>query len=297
MSDLSRNLRKKLQSEFTIFDLAVAKRLKSADGTEKFLFKLEDGNFIEAVIIPAAKRVTACISSQAGCKYRCSFCASGVSGFRRNLSAGEISQEVLLLKKHQPVTHIVFMGTGEPLDNYENVLRAIRLINSKNGLNIGARRITISTCGVIPGIKKLAGENLQVELSISLHSADEKIRSQLMPVNKIYPLKVLITACKDYIAKTDRQVTFEYVLIKGLNSSLPEAKELGKIMKELKLCKVNLIPANCIKELGVDAPERKEILSFRDYLLKQGLVATLRRGRGEDIEAACGQLRLHYENK
>jgi 23S rRNA (adenine2503-C2)-methyltransferase len=188
------------------------------------------------------------------------------------------------------------MGIGEPLDNYENVLKAIRIINSSFAFNIGARRITISTSGIIPAIKKLSGENLQVELSVSLHSADDRIRSKIMPVNKKYPLKGLINACRDYINKTGRQITFEYILFKGINSDLQSALFLSKILKGMN-CKVNLIPANPVKELGVLPPDKSEILSFKDKLLKQGINVTLRKPRGEDIEAACGQLRLRYEKQ
>ena len=299
MSDLPLELRRKLKENFNIFDLRIEKVLKSEDGTQKLLFKLKDGNLVEGVIIPAQRRVTGCLSSQVGCKFACKFCASGLSGFKRNLSCGEMINEVLLLKKNSgdKLTHIVFMGTGEPLDNYAEVLKAIRSINSDDGLNVGARRITISTCGIIPAIKKLADEGLQTELSISLHAADDKTRSLLMPINKKYPLKELISCCKEYSEKTGRQITFEYVLIKGLNSDLPSAGKLSKILQGFKLSKVNLIPSNPIKELRIEPPGKLEILLFRDHLLKHGVNVTLRKPRGEDIDAACGQLRLRYENK
>jgi len=300
MSDLSADLRKKLTENFYVCGLKLAGKAESIDGTEKFLLGLRDGNLIEAVVIPAEGRVTACLSTQAGCKYRCSFCASALSGFKRNLSCAEILDELLYLKNNsgaQKITHVVFMGTGEPLDNYDNVLEAIRIINSKDAFDIGARRITVSTCGIIPGIRRLAQEGLQVELSISLHAADDKLRSGLMPVNKIYPLKELIAAARVYTQETKRQVTFEYVLIKGLNSDLQNAQKLVKILKDLRLSKVNLIPSNFIKECGVEPPNKLEILFFKDYLIKHGLHVTLRKSRGEDIDAACGQLRLRYEKK
>jgi len=300
MSDLSAPLRKKLKENFSVRGLKPVEKLESSDGTEKFLFALKDGNLIEAVVIPAEGRVTACLSTQAGCKYRCSFCASGLGGFKRNLSCGEILEELLYLEnsyKKKKITHVVFMGTGEPLDNYDNLLRAVRMINSKEAFDIGARRITVSTCGIIPGIKKLAQENLQIELSISLHAADEKLRSRLLPVNKIYPLKELIPAARDYTQKTNRQITFEYVLIKGVNSDLQNAQKLVKLLQGLRLAKVNLIPSNFIKECGVEPPGKLEILFFKDYIIKHGLHATLRKSRGEDIEAACGQLRFRYEKK
>ena len=300
MTNLTVTLRNNLKNEYSVFNLKLIKSSKSVDGTEKFLFALKDEELVESVIIPSEKRITACISTQVGCKYSCAFCASGLKGFERNLTSGEIIQEVLFLNKQihsGRITHIVFMGTGEPLDNYDAVMKAVRLINSADAIGIGSRRITISTSGVIPGIEKLAQEGLQIELSISLHSADDSLRSQLMPVNKVYPLKELIACCGEYINKTGRQITFEYILMKGLNSHLESAQKLVKLLKGLKLVKVNLIPANPVKELKIEPPERQEILSFKDYLMKHGLHATLRKSRGEDIEAACGQLRLRHEKK
>jgi len=300
MTDLPLNLRTLLKKNFFIFNLKLIKILDSLDGTKKFLFKLKDNNFIEAVIIPTEKRMTACISTQVGCKFKCKFCASGRLGFRRNLTCGEMLDELLFLKKNsfnKNLTHLVFMGIGEPLDNYDNVLKAIRIINSIYAFNLGARRITISTCGIIPGIKRLIEEPLQIELSISLHAPDDKTRTLLMPVNKIYPLEELMLTLKEYIKKKHRQITFEYVLIKDINSSLSCAENLVKILKPLKLVKVNLIAANPIKELNIAAPNKLEILLFKDYLLKNGINATLRRPRGQDIEASCGQLRLRYEKE
>jgi len=297
MTDLPMDLRKKLKENFYICGLNLVEKLTSQDGTEKFLFQLKDKNYIEAVTIPTEKRLTGCISAQVGCKFSCKFCASGLLGFKRNLSFLEILDEVLLLKKNSSKTlsHLVFMGIGEPLDNYENVIKAIRIINSKDTFNIGARRITISTCGIIPAINKLSEEKLQVELSISLHAGDDKVRSLIMPINKIYPLRDLISTCKEYIQKTNRQITFEYILIKGINSDLPNAKKLTNILKGLRLCKVNLIPANPVKEHNIEPPNKLEVLLFRDYLLKSGINVTLRRPRGKDIQASCGQLRLKYE--
>ncbi|MCM8757500.1 MAG: 23S rRNA (adenine(2503)-C(2))-methyltransferase RlmN [Candidatus Omnitrophica bacterium] len=295
MTDLSLALRSFLEENFYIQGLSLKEKKISSDNTEKYLFKLKDKNSIETVAIPSGKRITGCLSSQVGCKFSCKFCASGILGFKRDLKVGEIIEQILYLNSHHRLTNIVFMGIGEPLDNYENVLKAIRIINSKEALNFGARRITISTCGIIPAIRKLIEEDLQIELSISLHSPDDKIRSLLMPVNKIYPLRELISICKEYIEKTNRQITFEYVLIKGINSDLSFAEKLSKIAKELKLCKVNLIPANPIKEYNILPPNKLEILYFRDYLLKRKVNVTLRKSRGRDIEAGCGQLRLRYE--
>jgi len=300
MSNLPAPLRKKLTDEFSILGLALADLQESIDGTTKFLFELADRNLVEAVNIPAAKRITGCISSQVGCKFGCNFCASALKGFKRNLTRGEILDEVLYLKNNLKIgqlTHIVFMGTGEPLDNYENVLSAIRLINSPLAFNIGARRITISTCGIIPEINRLALEDLQIELSISLHAADDKTRSQLMPVNKKYPLVDLIKCCREYIAKTNRQITFEYILIKDFNSDLASAEKLATLLKGLRLAKVNLIPANPIAELKIFPPAEREILFFKDKIFSLGVNVTLRKERGQDIDAACGQLRLRYEQK
>jgi len=300
MGNLPQGLKKRLEENFYLYSLKMFKALESSDETKKILFEAKDKNFIEAVLIPAKGRVTGCISTQVGCKFACRFCASGILGFKRNLTCAEIIEEILFLKnnhKEKKLTHLVFMGTGEPLDNYDNVLKAIRIINSASALNIGARRITISTCGIIPGIMKLMHEGLQIELSISLHAADDKTRSLLLPVNKKYPLAELMRACKEYSDKTGRQITFEYILIKGINSGLQNARDLVKILRGLRLCKVNLIPANPVPELKVQPPDKREITLFKDCLLKSGINTTLRKPRGQDIEAACGQLRLRYENK
>ena len=295
MSNLPQGLREALAKEFYISGLKLEKLIEASDGTQKFLLKLSDANLIEAVVIPAEGRVTACLSTQVGCKYACKFCASGSLGFKRNLSCAEIIKELLILKKYSKqgrITHVVFMGTGEPLDNYDNLLKAVRIINAPYSLNIGARRITISTAGVIPAIQKLAGEGLQIELSISLHAADDKLRSELMPINKKYPLKDLIKAARDYSVKTNRQVTLEYILIKDVNSDLKDAQDLSRLLKGWRLCKVNLIPANVIEKLKIEPPVRAQIQMFKDYLTKQGVIVTLRKERGKDIDAACGQLRL-----
>lgn len=297
MSDLPAGLRKRLEERFSIAELKLVKTLCSQDKTTKHLFRLPDNSLIESVIIPTRERVTACISTQAGCKLSCKFCASGLLGFVRNLNTAEIVEQVLQLKnfsKDRRITHIVFMGIGEPLDNYSNVIKAIRIINSKEGLNIGARRITISTCGIIPGIEKLQDEGLQIELSISLHAPCDEIRSRIMPINKKYPIKKLMGALRRYIKSTNRQVTFEYILIKDLNSDLQSAQLLSTILKGLN-CKVNLIPANTIKEFDIFAPSKSEALLFKETLLRNKVNVTLRRPRGQDIEAACGQLRLRYE--
>lgn len=300
MSDLPLDLRKLLKDNFYLYGFELIKAIKSVDGSEKLLLRLNDKNFIETTIIPTERHLTGCISSQAGCKFACGFCASGMSGFKRNLTTGEIIEQALFIKDHLPkriLTHIVFMGIGEPLDNYDNVLKAVRIINAKQGLNLGARRITISTCGIIPGIRRLLNEDLQIELSVSLHASEDKTRSKIMPINKKYTLREIIKTCKEYSQKTHRQITFEYILISGINSDLPSALNLSKILSDIKLSKVNLIPVNPLKERNLMPPNHKEILLFRDTLLKNRINVTLRRPRGQDIEAACGQLRLRYEDK
>lgn len=300
MSNLPQALRKKLAAEFYILSLELADLRRSSDGTVKFLFELKDKNLVEAVNIPAAKRITGCISSQAGCRFSCRFCASAIKGFKRNLTVGEILDEVLYLKNNAQgaiLTHIVFMGTGEPLDNYENVLKSIRIINSADAFNIGARRITISTSGIIPGIQRLVCEDLQIELSVSLHAADDKKRTQIMPVNKIYPLGELIKCCHEYTAKTNRQITFEYILIKGFNSDISSAEQLVNLLKDLRLAKVNLIPANPVRQLEILPPTKTEIEAFKEHLFRSGINVTLRQARGQDIDGACGQLRAHHAKK
>ncbi len=299
MSNLPLDLRKRLQDKFYVLGFQTAEKLRSQDGSEKLLFALKDGNLVESVSIPIKDRVTACLSAQVGCKFSCRFCASGISGFKRDLSCGEIIEQAWHLKDSSTdkrLTHIVFMGTGEPLDNYDNVLKATRIINAKYSFNIAARHITISTSGIIPQIERLSAEGLQIELSISLHAADDKLRSNLMPINKKYPLPKLMQAVGSYIKKTNRQVTFEYILIKGVNSSLANAKKLAILLRGLN-CKVNLIICNYIKELRIEPPDRSEILLFKDRLLKSAIPVTLRKSRGQDIAAACGQLRLRYAQK
>jgi 23S rRNA (adenine2503-C2)-methyltransferase len=297
MSNLPSLLRAKLKESFSIATFKLARQSDSCDGTKKFLFELNDGALIETVAIPAQMRLTGCVSSQIGCKYACAFCASGTRGFKRDLAYNEILEEVLLLKNaftDKALTHIVFMGTGEPFDNYDNVLRAIRFINAADGFHVGARRITISTCGIIPGIERLALEKLQVELSVSLHAADDATRTRLMPVNRRYPLVELMRACRRYAERTGRQVTFEYIMLKGINSDLQSARKLGTMLKGFE-SKVNLIPGNPVKELGVWPPLQKDVLLFRDALAQSGAHVTLRQARGQDIDAACGQLKINHE--
>ncbi len=289
-------LRRDLSDRFYISQpkLLNAKR-SDVDGTSKYLLMLEDRNTIETVYLPEKKRASICISSQVGCKYACRFCASGACGFVRDLEVSEILNQVLFLKVDErlTITNIVFMGIGEPLDNYDNVMKAIRILNDRDGLDMGARRMTISTCGIIPGIRRLSDEGIQVELSVSLHSASDKIRSELMPINKKYPLDDLMRCCRDYIKKTKRIITFEYVMIKGLNGSRRDAAELAKLLKNIK-CKVNLIAYNEISLSGFSPPADKERKIFVSTLRRRGVNAILRKSRGEDIDAGCGQLRISH---
>ena len=298
MSDLTKELRSQLDTGFELRQLDLRHEVKSVDGTEKYLFALDDGHPIETVLIPTKTRATVCVSTQAGCKFGCRFCASGVGGFKRNLTTSEILAQILTVQSQLPltinhlskITHIVFMGTGEPLDNYENVLKAVRIINLKQGLGIGARRITVSTCGVIPGIERFSREGLQVELAISLHGFDNASRNALMPVNRKYPFDKLMQACREYTKKTKRQITFEYILIKDLTSHAQAAQKLARSLKGV-ICKMNLIPYNPVQEFDYEAPSRKEINAFKESLIRRGVHVTLRSARGQDVSAACGQLR------
>ena len=230
---LSQGLRQKLVEDFDFTKMIVVKDVQSSDGTRKFLFSLNDGKKIETVLIPAKNRNTVCLSTQVGCKFGCTFCASGLGGWKRNLTSGEILSQILTIQKisSAKITHLVYMGTGEPLDNYENVLKSIRLANAPEGLGIGARHITISTSGIIPQIKRLAGEGLQIELAVSLHGYDDCSRNTLMPVNKKYPIGELAQACREYAQATKRQITFEYILINGVTCAPQAAPALARLLK------------------------------------------------------------------
>lgn len=297
MLSLPTSFRDLLQKYFYISKIGLENIAKSKDQTEKYLFKLEDGNLIESVLIFSSKRVTECISSQIGCKYNCLFCESGKKGFTRDLTVSEILNQVLFVKKKigSNLNNIVFMGIGEPLDNYSNVAKAICILNSKNAFNIGARRVTISTCGVIPAIKRLQERNWQIELSVSLHAPENKLRSYLMPVNNMYPLPDLIETCKNYAEKTKRQITFEYILIKGVNDSLNYADKLAKLIGGFN-SKVNLITFNPAPDSLLQAPGISQVKSFKNKLTVRGIPTTIRISKGDDISAACGQLKsLHLK--
>ena len=292
MTNLSLDLRSKLEEKFSLHNFNIIRKLESKDGTKKYLFDVLDGNAIETVLMEYKHGFSICVSSQIGCKMGCKFCASTGIPFVRNLSSGEIVEQILAVERDTgiKVSNIVFMGIGEPLDNYDNVIKAIRIINNPKGLNIGARHISISTSGIVPNIYRLAEENIQCTLSISLHSADNKKRSEMMPVNNAYNIGELIKACKDYINMTNRRISFEYALAKDDNDNLDDAKKLVKLLKGM-LCHVNLIPINKIENGKYSKSTNENIIRFRDFLNDNGIVATIRRELGSDIDAACGQLR------
>lgn len=293
MSDLPETLRQRLKADFLFHVPDSLKQHVSSDGTEKIVFRLRDDHLVETAVIPVEDRCTVCVSTQVGCKFGCLFCASGIGGWQRDLSVAEIIGQVCHARHihpERPVTHVVFMGIGEPFDNYDHVMQAARTMNAKEGLGIAARHITISTCGVVPGIERFANEAIQIELAISLHAPNDKLRRQIMPVARKYPLDVLIAACRKYCEITNRQITFEYVLIKDLTCTPEAARELGTLLKGL-ICKINLIPCNPVPELGYKAPSDQDVKAFRGYLTERGIHHTLRKERGSDIAAACGQLR------
>ena len=292
MTNLSVNLRQKLKEHYNLGIYKIIKKQESVDGTKKYLFDVLDGNAIETVLMEYKHGKSICVSSQFGCKMGCKFCASTGTPFVRNLTAGEIVEQILAVQReeHIKISNVVFMGIGEPLDNYDNVLTAIGTLNNQKGLNIGARHISISTSGLVPKIYQLAQEELQCTLSISLHATTNEKRSAMMPINQTYPIEELIKACKDYIQKTNRRISFEYALAKDNNDNLEDAKQLVKLLKGM-LCHVNLIPINKIEQGEFTKSTNENIIKFRDYLNEHGIVATIRRELGSDIEAACGQLR------
>ncbi len=292
MTNLSLELREKLKQNYDMHNFNILKKQESSDGTKKYLFDVLDGNAIETVLMKYHHGYSICVSSQIGCKMGCKFCASTGIAFIRNLESGEIVEQLLAVQRDEKIkiSNIVFMGIGEPLDNYDNVINAIRIINNPKGINIGARHISVSTSGLVPKIYKLAEENIQCTLSISLHATTDEQRSKMMPVNNVYNIEKLLQACKDYIAKTNRRISFEYALAKDNNDNLEDAKRLVKLLKGM-ICHVNLIPINKIENGTFSKSSNENILKFRDYLNEHGIVATIRRELGSDIDAACGQLR------
>ena len=330
MTNLPKTLREKLREKFLLNTLELVRKQGSDDTTQKFLWKLADGQFIESVLIPASPalygeasdRHTLCISTQVGCAYGCKFCASGLDGWKRNLEPSEIIEQILAVERwneqrsrvesresseasagSRPTTHdprlinnIVVMGMGEPLANYDNLIAALKTLNAPWGGGIGARKITISTSGLAPQIRRLAVEPLQFRLAISLHGATDEVRNRLMPVNKKYPLLDLTAACEDYQKLKGRMITLEYILIAGINDSLEQARPLAALAKKL-YAKVNLIPYNKVEDLPWHRPAEEVCERFLAALEKQNVTATLRREKGGDIDAACGQLRLKTERE
>ena len=292
MTNLPLELREKLKIEYTMCNFNILKKQESADGTKKYLFDVLDGNAIETVLMQYHHGKTICVSSQIGCKMGCKFCASTGIKFVRSLTTGEIVEQILAVEQdiQDKISNIVFMGIGEPFDNYENVMKAIKIINNQKGLNIGARHISVSTSGLVPMIYKFADEELQCTLSISLHATNDEKRSEMMPINNRYKISELMEACKYYIKKTNKRISFEYALAKDNNDNLKDARELVKLLKGM-LCHVNLIPINKIENGSYSKSSNENIIKFRDYLNDNGIVATIRRELGSDIDAACGQLR------
>ena len=298
MTNISLELREKLKKEYTICNFNILKKQESKDGTIKYLFDVLDGNAIETVLMSYHHGYSICVSSQIGCKMGCKFCASTGINFIRSLTSGEIVEQILAVEQDTKIriSNVVFMGIGEPLDNYDNVINAIHILNNQKGLSIGARHISISTSGLVPKIYKLAEENIPCTLSISLHATTNEKRSSMMPVNDAYPIEELMKACKYSIEKTNKRISFEYALAKDNNDNLEDAKELVKLLHGM-LAHVNLIPINKIENGKFVKSTDKNIIKFRDYLNEHGIVATIRRELGSDIEAACGQLRRKSINK
>ncbi len=293
MTDISKELREKFKSKYTIYDATIEKKLISKiDSTIKYLFKLYDGEFIESVLMKYNHGYSICVSTQVGCKMGCKFCATGKGGFSRNLHPSEIISQIHTAQKDNNIriSNVVLMGMGEPLDNYDNVVKFLKLISSHQGLNIGMRHISVSTCGIVDKIYKLADEGLQVTLSISLHETDNEKRSKIMPINNKWKIEEIIKACNYYFLKTNRRVSFEYTLIKNVNDSKQHAKNLIKLLKGMN-CYVNIIPINNIDGGIYKQCTRSEVICFCNMLINAGITATIRRTLGSDINASCGQLK------
>ncbi len=298
MSNISKSDSEKLTQTFNIDLPKIIDTLKSRDGTRKYLLELADGNVVEGVLMKYSYGYSICISSQAGCRMNCSFCASGKDGLARNLTPGEMTGQILAISAQSEceISRVVVMGTGEPFDNYENFIKFIEIANHSNGMNIGQRKIAVSTCGIVPRIYDFADYGSQVNLAISLHDTNNNSRSETMPVNISYPIEELIKACRYYIKKTRRRLSFEYALIPGINDSIDKAEELAKLLKGM-LCYVNIIPVNRIDGVTYKGDPRVNASSFYDILEKHGIGVTIRRELGTDIRAACGQLRRSHADK
>ena len=299
MTNLPKSFREKLAADYIWTSLeTVDVRISGVDGTRKYLFCLEDGNVIESVLMRYKHGNSVCISSQVGCRMGCRFCASTLNGLARNLRASEILEQVYRIQRDtgERVSNVVIMGSGEPMDNYENVVRFIRLLSAPEGLNISQRNITVSTCGLVPQIYRLAEEGLQITLALSLHAPSDEVRRELMPIANRYPLREVLDACGNYYEKTGRRLTFEYSLVKGVNDNLEEAKALARLIGGYH-GHVNLIPVNPIKERDYVQSNREAVEAFKNYLERQGINVTVRREMGRDIGGACGQLRKSYMDR
>jgi 23S rRNA (adenine2503-C2)-methyltransferase len=300
MTNVSKSIRERLETDFDIHILKLDTKQTSSDGTVKFLFELHDGHFIESVLMEHSYGYSVCVTTQVGCKMGCTFCASTLGGVERNLEAGEIVAQVVEIQKYLDVdkgrvSSIVIMGSGEPFDNFNNTMKFIAIINDEHTLNIGARHITVSTCGIVPRIIEFADMNLQVTLAISLHATTNAVRSTIMPVNRAYKLEKLIESIEYYNQVTNRRVSLEFGLLNGINDSEEEAKRLADLIRHL-LCHVNLIPINYVIERGYEKPSQERIQNFVKILEREGINVTVRREKGSDIDAACGQLRAKKSN-
>lgn len=299
MTNLSKALREKLDEKYEIRKVSMLERQISAmDGTNKFLFELQDGHVVESVLMRYKHGNSVCISSQVGCRMGCRFCASTLDGLARNLEPSEMLGQIYEIQKisGERVSNVVIMGTGEPLDNYENFVTFIHMLSDEHGLHISQRNITVSTCGIVPNMKRLAEENLQITLALSLHGSNQEKRKKLMPVANKYELSDVLDACDYYFEKTGRRITFEYSLVHGVNDREEDARELIGILKP-RNCHLNLIPVNPIKERDFEKPTREHAEKFKNKLEKNGINVTIRREMGSDIDGACGQLRRRHVNK
>jgi 23S rRNA (adenine2503-C2)-methyltransferase len=298
MTSLARGLRAELAARAVISRPGLAKLQRAADGTRKFLLELSDGEAIESVLIPDEDRLTACISTQVGCPLACRFCLTGLMGMRRNLSAAEIVGEVLLLQDHlesgERLSNLVLMGMGEPFLNFPEVERALRILCAEHGANISPRRITLSTAGHVPGIQRLAASDLGVNLAVSLSATTDEVRDRVMPINRRWPLAVLLEACRAYPLPNRRRLTFEYVMLDGVNDSADDARRLVRLLHGIR-CKINLIPFNATPDLPDHPSPRERVEAFQRILHDAGLTATIRESRGRDISAACGMLRVEKD--
>ena len=299
MSNLPKPLRAEMEKKYPLFQTKVDAVFRTDDNSEKFLIRLQDGNLIESVLLREGKRITACVSSQVGCAMACRFCASGLLGLERDLAAGEIVEQLLHIKNRllsgERITNVVFMGIGEPLANYDNVIGAIRIINAPWGVGVGARHITLSTVGIPEGIRRLSREGIQVNLAISLHAPSDETRQQIVPANKKAGIQAILAATREYFKATGRDISFEYVLIDGVNSSKEDAGSLARLLKGIQ-CNVNLLPVNPVEEFHLSPPGREKVEIFYETLQKYGIITTLRKRKGSDVHAACGQLRIQNTN-